>query len=681
MTVPAIDLDTLTWADLVALGRERLAPDSSRDDAGPRWTLHGPVDPGVTLLEVLAWQLEQRLFVMNQEPDGVVRNVLALLGVDGVRAARPAVTVLSLEPHSDRPVHVPVGRSESVVEATDTEASLMLATDHGVTLVPGLRVDRFDSPLATRVDPPGAGRPEALAGVALVHGASGPPPVEFSLLVEIEPARQPTTDQALDDEWLEPVGWQAERGCEPRLVVLDPDGVEREPIPPPPGTAITWSAEVAGERAVIAVIDGTGGLRHSGVVSPQLPREVAARWAPGTTLLLKAEATPAAFSFPPLVRAVHANAVVARHEVKLELRGEDGDKLVRGWVPLPDRTIELPGAAGRLVDRLGAATLWMVERDGVPHEWKATPDLGRARPGDRVFEIDRDAGALRFGDGRHGRIPRPGAAPSVRLEYAIGGGDVEGVAIGRRWRLVAECGIEAEGANVVPLGCGADPETLARARARAAQDVQRNQRLVTSDDYVDLAMRTPGVDLVRAQLVPRLDLANPCARPPDAVTVVCVPRAPRGPSLSRRSRVATPRLDPGTAAAIRRRFDESRLIGSLVDVTGPRYRRVRLRVDIAAGALVTEPIRAEIRRALAQFLDPVEGDADGTGWRVGRPIAPADLLARAQAVAGSTVDVLAVAVRLDDGGAESCDPVPLGLLDLPGISDSDVEIRHPGQAA
>lgn len=54
MTLPTIELDDLDWAAFTQTSRESIAGASNG-----QWTLHAPVDPGVTLLELFASQLEQ----------------------------------------------------------------------------------------------------------------------------------------------------------------------------------------------------------------------------------------------------------------------------------------------------------------------------------------------------------------------------------------------------------------------------------------------------------------------------------------------------------------------------------------------------------------------------------------------------------------------------------------------
>ena len=66
MALEPLILDDLTWDDLVQAARSRI-PAASRG----AWTLHAPVDPGITLLELFAAQLEERLFWLDQPCDAV----------------------------------------------------------------------------------------------------------------------------------------------------------------------------------------------------------------------------------------------------------------------------------------------------------------------------------------------------------------------------------------------------------------------------------------------------------------------------------------------------------------------------------------------------------------------------------------------------------------------------------
>lgn len=141
--------------------------------------------------------------------------------------------------------------------------------------------------------------------------------------------------------------------------------------------------------------------------------------------------------------------------------------------------------------------------------WTPRPDLLSSGPRDRhlVAETD-DEGmiALRFGDDRCGRAPRPGAV--MNAFYRVGNGR-SGNAGSEAVNRVAARGIEhsarLEGVtrvrNPVPVTGGADPEPLAQVRPAAPRAPFRTLlRAVTAEDYATLATDRPGVQRAAAAL-------------------------------------------------------------------------------------------------------------------------------------------------------------------------------------
>ena len=87
MPLPLPNLDTRRWADLVEEGRA-LIPRYA-----PRWTDHNIHDPGITLLELLAWLVEQDIYRVNRVPD---RHRLKFLGLVGKLPQPPRPAELAL---------------------------------------------------------------------------------------------------------------------------------------------------------------------------------------------------------------------------------------------------------------------------------------------------------------------------------------------------------------------------------------------------------------------------------------------------------------------------------------------------------------------------------------------------------------------------------------------------------
>lgn len=96
MPLPIPRLDDRTYADLVAEAVARIPV------LAPEWTNHNPSDPGITLLELLAWRVEMLLYRTDQVPPAHVQAFLALLDEpassprDGSLDDRVRATVLSL---------------------------------------------------------------------------------------------------------------------------------------------------------------------------------------------------------------------------------------------------------------------------------------------------------------------------------------------------------------------------------------------------------------------------------------------------------------------------------------------------------------------------------------------------------------------------------------------------------
>jgi len=139
MGLEPVQLDTLNWEQMVSAIRTRIYADS-----GKKWTLHAPVDPGVTLLELFAWLLDQRIYWMDQVPDSLVQAILALLG-ESPKPARAAATLFQITDQANPPRSFPVAPAGMVMRLDETNPPLSFALDQDLTVLPvgkiELRVD------------------------------------------------------------------------------------------------------------------------------------------------------------------------------------------------------------------------------------------------------------------------------------------------------------------------------------------------------------------------------------------------------------------------------------------------------------------------------------------------------------------------------------------------------------
>jgi len=123
------NLDDRSWADLADEGRALIPV------YGPEWTDHNASDPGITLVELLAWITEMDIFRLNQISDAERLRFLALVGVTPAPSI-PASAVLSLAlVKGSGTVTIPRGLEFSGNHANGVEVRYQTTGD--VTAVPG----------------------------------------------------------------------------------------------------------------------------------------------------------------------------------------------------------------------------------------------------------------------------------------------------------------------------------------------------------------------------------------------------------------------------------------------------------------------------------------------------------------------------------------------------------------
>ena len=661
MALQPVKLDDLDWKGMVESIRRRIPAASDG-----HWTLHAPVDPGVTLLELFAWQLEQRLYWMDQVPDALSRAELALLGA---RPARTGCAVTVLQPWPDPPAPPAFGASlprRTEFELVGSEPPVVFSTLTPLTplrLKPqkGLRIwigeqERtrdLEEGRIFRLFPADGGK----ASLRIELDLEQPLPASpnrgwFNLFVRLR------TSGAIAPQW----SAEAAHG-----------------VPPP--AQLVWSyrgTDGALHRFALPDIDdGTGGLRRSGVVRIRIPADWQPEGAPGSgresVYAIRLQTDKTSFAYPPRLTALVPNAVLARHARATRLHGI----AARDWLPLPGNFIELrelPQDDPRkdIPPLESGFLLWVRERDGGWHRWRPSADFYRHGPADRVFVVDRERSAIRFGDGLTGRLPVLAAVAAgsfnIKLRYLVGGGTAgivgESPAGERNWQgpgsWTARSLTASEGA--------AEPETLAQARQRAAASLRIPTRAVTKADYEEIARSTPGAGVRRAFAAVGRHPGNPCTPVPGAVTVFIVPDAPReevDPDQVEDAHVAAPMPDPGALTAVGARLERMRLVTSEVFVRAPNYRPVALRVALQGDPADASSLQRRIADRLSRFLDPLIGGADADGWPFGEPLRPSVLLREAQAAVDKDAKVVEVAIGVDEEEpSESCRDIAIGACDL-----------------
>lgn len=339
-----------------------------------------------------------------------------------------------------------------------------------------------------------------------------------------------------------------------------------------------------------------------------------------------------------------------------------------------------------------------------PEEWKPIDDLAAADPevpvtdprqppgrqwddGEQrrnsVFELDAEAGVLRFGDGLRGRRIPPDARVFARYEYCKGAaGNVAEGAITSAPQLPSGFSVS----NPVRTWGGADAETVEVGEKQIKRFLQHRDRLVSVDDFESIACRTPGVQIGRIEVLPAyhpdLSPSEPGSAP-GVVTVMAIPRFdPEQPDA--------PRADRLFLNALCRHLDPRRLVTTELIVRGADYKGIWISVgvDVATGLSIAEVVE-NVKTRLRAVLAPI-GDAGSEpratalftprsvnparGWPLRTAVSSRVLLAEVARVPGvtSVADVL-----LAEGNRGEADSVEMVGLELPRVLGISVVAGDP----
>jgi hypothetical protein len=659
MPLQPLQLDTLNWQQMVTSIQGRIIPDSNG-----KWTLQAPVDPGVTLVELFAWLLDQRIYWMGQTPDSLILAILGLLG-EAPQSAQAAVTVMQLADAAQPSRPFPVAKAGTLMRLGDISPPILFTLDADLALLPcqGISIivngaDHTNDLLQKR--------PVAV----LAHGRlTSQVRFLFQLNQSIPSAAagqfvsmfvQLFTPDDMYPQW--------SASAVPNIAA--------------PAT-LTWSYTSTNGNATVTLStnqldDGTAGLRRSGIVRFALPAD----WQPepagkdpsiityGLTLSI---AGPG-YTYTPQLTSLAANVVIAHHQWQ-----RTASITPANWPPLPGNTISLPVSPTNSTWKEyppieSSVQLTITGSDNTPTQWTAVPDLNSYGPTDSKFVIDRALAQIRFGDGLSGRLPvlSAAASPPITVTYMAGGGVAGNVGVNSEWAAVqadpSAPNLFLTGVNLSPGDGGAESETLLQAQQRSAASLKDRNRAVTKSDYETLAVTTPGVAIRRAYAAVGYDPDFPCASVAGAVTVFIVPYAPRAQvdvNAPPGSFVSSPRPDQGALNAVSARLSAGKLLGGQFFVSAPVYSKVWLALKIAVDLPLPPARRQAVLTGLQTYLDPLVGGDEQNGWPFGDPLRPSALLKRTQDILGEAGDVLSVGISLTGPqDFEACVDTPIRAHEL-----------------
>ena len=601
----------------------------------PAWTDHNSHDPGITILELMAWFKESQQYEMNRVGPETARKLLELAGVQ-LRPERAAECALSIPPEAPgRAIWSPLETPEGVVFELAEE-------------IPEKRSEL----LRAWIRRPGGKDDVDITG--MVFDASVFQPFEFG--------GETGSAMLLD------VSAKPEKALRIWFEVVEPDGVQRNAPDEDTELPRTLVWEIPGAGTVTPLEDETLALSHSGYVTLPSP----AKWKKETNgmyrLILREEeagceekvrlrslsvrryravqtesrARAYRFTVPQekncsvtLRSAQTRSAELAvflrtrktwkQVEKYKALRGTDGlsitldsssaaqdgeeNLLVACLDPIrlhdllfdatgrPGESFRLNlGGKGVLTEHLTLMCQTLCEDGKVhPMPWRCVEDLSVYGPRDRVFLYDRQRELISVGDGAHGALIAPGEGAVMVIEELVslcGEGNIPANA-GLRFTFDGE----AVGNAAAQGGCAA--ETLAEGRGRLLRRLQDTRKCVSAKDYEALALRTPGLRVAGARALPDYDVRKKHQKAPACVSVALLPAGDD----------EMPVPDARFLAAVERQLERCRSVCIRTEAIPVRYADLSVNVRLWA----EKGFRQEtVEEAVKAFFTP-RGDRIGAG--------------------------------------------------------------------
>ena len=282
---------------------------------------------------------------------------------------------------------------------------------------------------------------------------------------------------------------------------------------------------------------------------------------------------------------------------------------------------------------VGRPIIQVMGDDSKYETWIEVEDFESSGPEDPHYTVDPQKGEITFGNGLNGRIPPEGSEIKALFYQTTLG--YEGN-INKKQKFLFE-GISGE--NLQDAVGGKDAQSIKDATSRAKKDCMTVYRTITSNDYEEMALSTPGLRVARAKALPNYDPDYPCVQ--GSVTVVVVPYA--------REANKNPTPGDGFIRTVRDHLNKYRLITTDIHVIKPEYIRIHVKCKIRIQKYSSETIVEErVIKAIDDFLLPLSREQDKKNeWPFGRAVYPSEIYQKIDTNEGVnyTTDVF---IRTDD---------------------------------
>ncbi len=460
------------FQDLMEIGRAKIPA------LAPEWTDHNAHDPGITLMELLAWVAEAQLYSLSRVRRDERASYAALMGIkaSGSRSASGMIWSDPNDPDSPAITHqrTTVIPEDATIRILGSDTPIFTPTNR-LLWIPG-EIEKLEtrSNGGQRTDHTKTNEHGRAAFFAF--GGGGPRDVLSIRYKTRDRAGMFGIDRTAAKDAYWPLGFR----------VVSKTGEVASPEPyHPDRSSLTATFIAGGERVSLGIVsDTTNGLLRTGVVMLDLENVRGLH----TEFSIELR-SPAGFAIPPRLSRIEPNVIpiVQEKAITSEVHDANGS---------PDLNFAL-NETGVKFDAGQEPVRVEVLDNGLSTPWRRCDELSTCGPRDTVYEFDLAKDEITFGNGVNGAVPPPNS--KVVVAYKVCDDEAGNIARNRKWSVSGFAG--AFGINPEPIAGGAASSDMRRQRRDARAKFRSEHALITPADIKAAARNLPSLQVARAWIV------------------------------------------------------------------------------------------------------------------------------------------------------------------------------------
>ncbi len=507
MSLPLPQIDNVEFEELVEQSRG-LIPRYAEG-----WTDHNVHDPGMMLIELASWIVEQQIFTAGFVSDEHFAAFAALLGVrsEPAQSARGLIWPDNGAVANDVTT-TGVNLAATALAVARQQPEVLFRTSAAIHLTPATIINSTDTTQLSRTR---AGGTSEIVAQEIVFDrplVEGPNPLSYPIALGIELASVIPASELNGAEGRLAVDYRLEASDQYRSI--DP-----------------W-------QRLDIVSDTTFALNQNGVLLLKVPStDLQSDWSGKRRARLRIRLRYRINPLPPRLRRIAIN-VVPVEQCRTISAG-----LIATGSGQPNQ--KLPFYANGIDS--SQMPIIEVAESGHFTQWQRVDNFNRATPDDRVYVLDEITGTLHFGNGVNGAIPS-NEAQIRHLDYAVTDGSSGNLAANLDWSITGvQLNTDAEqfGSNIQPMLGGSDSWNADELRAAARHSATDRLALISNEDLDAVGDELAMLGVAHTEVLVGFDPARPHSKTPGTRTLLVTPNAtlagPLESYLSAVRRVVIPR--------------------------------------------------------------------------------------------------------------------------------------------